>query len=220
MPGLKETKRYGPAPIGAFLNPSSPTFSTYFRGTIHAAPVAGVRVERHEVRPRLLEAEAHAAGIRRLDRGDLLLQHLRGDATVALERELHVVGREGRAIVKSHALAQHELIDQTVPRYRPRLGEARRHLMARHRLHEAVVERVEEQERRDEAGRLGGLEEARRGREVERPRHLPGRRLGRERRRARDRHEREDPGHEVSGEAARHDGLLRAYSMQLRLPKP
>ena len=42
MPGLKETKRYGPAPIGAFLKPSSPTLSTYFFGTIHAAPVAGV----------------------------------------------------------------------------------------------------------------------------------------------------------------------------------
>src|SRR2546425_4633650 len=33
-PGLKLTKRYGPAPIGAFLKPSSPTFSTYFFGTI------------------------------------------------------------------------------------------------------------------------------------------------------------------------------------------
>ncbi len=41
-PGLKDTKWYGPAPTGAFLKPSSPTFSTYFLGTIHAAPVAGV----------------------------------------------------------------------------------------------------------------------------------------------------------------------------------
>ena len=41
-PGANETNRYGPAPTGAFLKPSSPTFSTYRRGTIHAAPVAGV----------------------------------------------------------------------------------------------------------------------------------------------------------------------------------
>src|SRR5215831_12181161 len=39
-PGLYETNLYGPAPIGAFLNPSSPTFSTYFLGTIQLAPVA------------------------------------------------------------------------------------------------------------------------------------------------------------------------------------
>ena len=39
MPGVNETKRYGPAPIGAFLKPSSPTWVTYLRGTIQAAPV-------------------------------------------------------------------------------------------------------------------------------------------------------------------------------------
>ena len=41
-PGLKETNLYGPAPIGAFLKPSSPTFSRYFLGTTQPAPVAGV----------------------------------------------------------------------------------------------------------------------------------------------------------------------------------
>jgi hypothetical protein len=39
-PGVNDTKRYGPAPIGARLKPSSPTFSTYFFGTIQPAPVA------------------------------------------------------------------------------------------------------------------------------------------------------------------------------------
>ena len=39
-PGLNETKRYGPAPTGAFLKPSSPAFSRYFLGTIQPAPVA------------------------------------------------------------------------------------------------------------------------------------------------------------------------------------
>ena len=42
MPGVYDTNLYGPAPIGAFLNPSSPTRSTYRFGTIHPAPVAGV----------------------------------------------------------------------------------------------------------------------------------------------------------------------------------
>src|SRR2546426_9528089 len=41
-PGLNEGNLYGPAPTGARLNPSSPTFSTYFFGTIQAAPVAAV----------------------------------------------------------------------------------------------------------------------------------------------------------------------------------
>src|SRR5215467_15468314 len=41
-PGLNETNLYGPAPIGALRNPSSPTFSTYFFGTIQPAPVAEV----------------------------------------------------------------------------------------------------------------------------------------------------------------------------------
>ena len=42
IPGLKDTNLKGPAPTGAFLKPSSPTFSTYFLGTIHEAPVAEV----------------------------------------------------------------------------------------------------------------------------------------------------------------------------------
>ena len=39
-PGVNDTNLYGPAPTGAFLNPSSPTVSTYFLGTIQPAPVA------------------------------------------------------------------------------------------------------------------------------------------------------------------------------------
>ena len=42
MPGLNDVSLYGPAPTGAFLKPSSPTFSMYFLGTIHPAPLAGV----------------------------------------------------------------------------------------------------------------------------------------------------------------------------------
>jgi len=42
---VNETNLYGPAPIGAFLKPSSPTRSTYFLGTIQPAPVAEVPYE-------------------------------------------------------------------------------------------------------------------------------------------------------------------------------
>ena len=41
-PGLNDTTLYGPAPTGAALKPSSPTFSTYFLGTIQPAPEAVV----------------------------------------------------------------------------------------------------------------------------------------------------------------------------------
>ena len=40
IPGVNDTNLYGPAPTGARLKPSSPTFSTYFLGTIQPAPVA------------------------------------------------------------------------------------------------------------------------------------------------------------------------------------
>ena len=149
------------------------------------------RVERHEVRPRLLEPEADAPGIDRLDRGHPLLQRLRGDAPVALERELHVVGGDGLAVVELRPLPQHELVDEPVRRRGPGLGQAGRHVLARQRLHEGIVQGVQEQEGRDQARRLGRLVERGRRVEVQRPRHLP-RGLGRARFRASHRHESED----------------------------
>jgi len=122
-PGVKDTKRYGPAPIGAFLKPSSPTFSTYFLGTIQPAPVAG-------------------------DRGDLVLERLRRDAAAPLERELDVLGRDGLAVVELDPFAQHELVDEPVGRHAPRLGQAGSHALPRHRLEERVMQRVEEHEGR------------------------------------------------------------------------
>src|SRR4030095_11314164 len=80
-------------------------------------------VEAHEVRPGLLEAETDAARIRRLDCGDPLLEHLRGDAAVALERELHVVSGDELAVVEPHPLAQHKLIDEAIRRRAPRLRQ-------------------------------------------------------------------------------------------------
>ena len=53
---------------------------------------------------------------------------------------------------------------------RPRLGEARRQRLARHRLHHRVVQRVEHHEGRDDALRLGRVEPGRRQRDVNAPR--------------------------------------------------
>ena len=108
------------------------------------------RVERHEVRPRLLEPEPDALRVDDLDRGHPRFQRGGAAALVALERELHVVGRE------RYPLAEHELVGEPVVRDRPRFGEARRPRVARHRFHERVVERVQGEERRDHPGVSAG----------------------------------------------------------------
>src|SRR4030095_268437 len=65
-------------------------------------------VERHEVGPRLLEPEPHASGVKGLDVGDPIFQSAGEDAAVALERELHVLGGDGVAVVELDATAQDE----------------------------------------------------------------------------------------------------------------
>ena len=54
------------------------------------------------------------AGVRRVDRGDVLLEILRVDAPVALERELHVGGGDDVAVVELHPFAQDEVVHQTI----------------------------------------------------------------------------------------------------------
>src|SRR6266545_5613642 len=76
---------------------------------------------------------------------------LRRDAAVPLERELDVVGRDGLVVVGLDPFAQHELIDEPVGRHAPRLGQAGRHALPRHRLEEGVMQRVEKHEGRDES---------------------------------------------------------------------
>ena len=83
------------------------------------------RVEREEVRPRLLQDEADAVRRGDLDRLDLLLEELGGGAAIPLEAELDVVGRHRLAVVKHGALAQHELVPEAVGTLGPRLREAR-----------------------------------------------------------------------------------------------
>src|SRR4029453_2826947 len=55
----------------------------------------GGAVERHEVRPRLFQMEAHARRVYDLDLAHALLERLRADAPVPLEGELHVGGGDG-----------------------------------------------------------------------------------------------------------------------------
>jgi hypothetical protein len=105
-------------------------------------PVVG-----HEVGPRLAEPEADVSGIGRLDGGDPLLEGLGVDAAIALEGELDVVGGDGLAGMELRAFAEDELVDEPVGRHGPRLGEARRHCLARHRLDERVVQSVQDHER-------------------------------------------------------------------------
>ena len=76
-PAVWLTNLYGPRPIGCFLKPSAPTCSTYFFGTIQPAPRDERAVEGHEVRPRLVQVEAHAIGPGDLDVAHLLLEDLR-----------------------------------------------------------------------------------------------------------------------------------------------
>ena len=110
----------------------------------------------------------------------LSFMRLRRRAAIALEGELHVVGGDGLAVVEPRALAQHELVDEAVLGQAPRLGQARRHGVAGHRLHQRVVQRVEHHERRADPGRLGGIEPGRGERDVNGPGHLPlGRRVAR-----------------------------------------
>ena len=137
-------------------------------------PVVG-----HEVGPRLAEPEADVSGIGRLDGGDPVLEGLGEDAAIALEGELDVVGGDGLAGMELRALAEDELVDEPVGRHGPRLGQARRHRLARHRLDERVVQPVQDHERR--AGeRLRRVEIRGDQGRVHAPRHLAlGRGAGR-----------------------------------------
>ena len=134
------------------------------------AGAGGRRVEGQEVGPRLLQPEAHPAGIDDLDGGHPLLERLVGRAAIALEGELHVLAGHRLAVVEAHALAQHELVGEVVLRHRPRFGQARGQQLARHRLGQRVVDGVVDHVRRDDPLRLGGVEPGGRQRDV----HAPG----------------------------------------------
>ena len=137
-----------------------------------AGPGGTGPVERHEVGPRLLEAEPDAPGIGRLHRRDLFLEGLGEDAPVALEGELHVLGGHDLAVVELHALAQHELVHEPVGRDAPGLRQTGRHALARHGLDERVMGCREDHERRA-LDALGRVEPGRHQRRMHGPGHLP-----------------------------------------------
>ena len=168
MPGLVLTNLYGPAPIGCFLKPSSPTSVRYFFGRTRPAPLAVRAEEGHEIGPRLVQVEAHDARIDDLDLLDVFVQDLRGGAVVALEAELDVLGGQRVAVVEFQVRAQLEFIDQAVLALAPGFGEARTHLLSGIGTHQRVMDRVQHAERRDLRRRAGRVEPARRDR------HVPG----------------------------------------------
>ena len=134
---------------------------------------ADAGIEGEKVGPRLLQPEPHVLRIRRLDRGDTLLEQALAGTPIALERELHIVRRDGLAVVECGALAQDELIGEAVLRRGKRLGEARRLIVARHRLHQCVVHPIEEHVRRDDPAGLARVEPGRGERHVHAIRQLP-----------------------------------------------
>ena len=118
----------------------------------------GGAVEGHEVGPLLLQHEAGPVGRDHLDLLHLVLEQLAARALVPLERELHVVRGDRIAVVEARVLPDHELVGEAVLGDGPGLGQARGHDVAGHRLHERVVERVEDHERGDQGFGLAGVE--------------------------------------------------------------
>ena len=129
-------------------------------------------VEQHEVRPRLLQDEAHLGRPDDLNLLHLLLEQRRRRSFVSLEGEFHVLGRHRRAVVEFRVLAERERVGQVILRLAPRLGETRRLHTGRHRLHHRVVDGVDDHVRRAEPLHVAGVEPLGRERDVHAVPHL------------------------------------------------
>ena len=160
----------GTEPDGVLLEAVVAHLLDVLLGHDPAGPGHHGAVEGHEVRPRLVQDEAHPGRSHHDDLAHFLVQDLR--ALGAVEAELHVLGGEGVAVVELQPLAQLELVGLLVRADGPRLGQAGGHEIARHRLDQRVVQRVQDPERCELPGDLGGVEPQRRQRDVERPAHL------------------------------------------------
>src|SRR5206468_10630688 len=88
------------------------------------------------------------------------------------ERELDILGGDHLAVMKPDTLAEEKLVEESIRRHAPRLGQTRRHEVARHRLHYRIVNRVEDHEWRENAGGLGRVEPGRGERNGNSPGHL------------------------------------------------
>ena len=164
------TNLYGPRPTGCL---QEAVVADLLDIVLRHDPAGGAdqrSVIGHEIRPRLLQDELHRV---RID--DLDLLHLFADQRRlrALEAEFHVLGGERVAVMELDALAQLEFVGELVRALGPRFRQARRHRVARHRLHQRVVQRVQDPERGQHAlGRLARVHPCRRDRHIERPLHL------------------------------------------------
>ena len=144
-------------------------------------------------------------GVEDLDLGHPLLQHGLGGSLVALEREGDIRAGHRLPIVEHRILPQHEVVAEPVLGCRPRLGQARRLHLPRHRLHHGVMQRIHDHERGDDADGLGGVEPGGSEGDV----HSPGQLALRRRSGPRD----------TEG-AGRHAGGARCDQLPPRQPKP
>src|SRR5207245_10519160 len=74
---------------------------------------------------------------------------------IALEAELHILGRGGITVVELEPAAQLELVREAVRALAPRLGQTRAHLLVRLRAYERVVHPVRRADGRG-SGRFAG----------------------------------------------------------------
>src|SRR6185503_17146727 len=130
------------------------------------------RVEDQEVGPGRVQHEPHPVLVGNLHGLYSLVKQLARDAPVTLEGKLHIVGREGIAIVKLEALAELELVYEPVRAFPPRLRQTRRHVVTWQGLGQGVVQRVQELEQGAEDRGLRGIEKRGSYRGVEGDRQL------------------------------------------------
>ena len=116
--------------------------------------------------------EAHLMRVDDLHRLDVLLQVSGARAFVALETELHVLGRERVAVVKRHALTQLKIVHQAIRTLAPLGGQTGRHGTVRHGFDYGIMESIQEHERGNDAGGLGRVKPGRSNGDMNGPRHL------------------------------------------------
>ena len=138
----------------------------------------GAAVEGQKVGPGLFELEADMVRVDRFHPGDPLLHHVVCGAAIAFEGKLDVLGGDRLAVMEFGALSQRKVPGQAVFAGRPLFGEGRRQWLPRHRLHHRVVQRIQDEERRDDPRRLGRVEPGRRQRDMHAPGQLALRRRG------------------------------------------
>ena len=114
-----------------------------------------------------MEDEADAMRVDDVYSLDPIVQQLRRGASITQKAELHVLRREGVAVVEFQPLAQLELVHEPVRALLPRLGQAGRRVVAGQRFDQRVVQGVQEHERHADSGGLAGIEKRESDRDIE-----------------------------------------------------